>query len=202
MKRSFLIVCLFLVFIPSAFADGGSLWLSLQANKSWQKTYAFARLERRSTNDFGKKDAVFTSIGGGYRFSKWFNADLSYEYWDINPDLNFHKAVLSGTGTLSRDGLSVSLREKLEFAVNPANSSTSFTLRSRLRAQYSIPQSVFRPYLMAEIFSWSNWVRSLNYVGTELVIDKHSCIDLYYMYNIPNGDQAVHILGLAYYFSF
>ena len=87
-------------------------------------------------------------------------------------------------------------------AAIPAATSTSFTLRSRLRAQYRFPDSIFRPYLMAEIFSWTAWIRSLNYVGTELAFDKHHCIDLFYMYHLPNGSQPVHVLGVGYYFSF
>lgn len=109
-------------------ADDGGAWLSLQVNKGWQNTYAFARLEHRSNNNFSSREAIFTSVGAGYKFAPWFKADLSYEYWDINPDLNFHKAVLSGAATMTRDALSVSIREKLEFAVNPANQATSFTL--------------------------------------------------------------------------
>lgn len=202
MKRLFLSICIVLAAFISAKADDGGAWLSLQANKGWQKAYAFARLEHRSNNGFGSTEAIFTSIGGGYKIASWLKADLSYEYWDINPDLNFHKAVLSGTGSMTKDGLSVSLREKLEFAVNPANSATSFTLRSRLRAQYSFTDSIFRPYVMSEIFTWKSWIRSLHYVGTELAIDRHNCVDLFYMYHLPSGGQAVHLLGVGYYFSF
>ena len=202
MKKIVASFCLLLSLILSASADDGGAWLNVQLNKNWQKPYAFARLEFRSNNSFGSTEAVFTSVGGGYKFNDWFKADLSYEYWCINPQFHYHKAVLSGTGTMVRDGLSLSIREKLEFAVNPENRVSSFTLRSRLKAQYSIPGSVFRPYLMAEIFTWSGWIRSLNYVGAELPLNSHHCIDLFYMYHLPNGSQPVHVLGAGYYFSF
>lgn len=201
-KSAILSIVILLAATSAAFADDGGAWLTLQANKRWQKAYAFLRLEHRSNNRFGNTEAIFTSIGGGYRFTPWLNADLSYEYWYLNPQLTFHKAVLSGTGTLTRDCLSVSIKEKLEFAVNPASSITSFTLRSRLRAQYNFPDSIFRPYVMAEIFTWSSWIRSLHYIGTELAIGSHHCIDLFYLYHLPNGSQPVHILGAGYYFSF
>ena len=55
---------------------------------------------------------------------------------------------------------------------------------------------------MSEIFTWSSWIRSLHYVGAELAIDKHNLVDLFYMYHLPNGGQAVHLLGVGYYFSF
>lgn len=202
MKRIILLVCLIIAAIPSAVADDGGAWLSVQLNKNWSKPYAFARLEFRSNNKFKSTEAFFTAVGGGYKFAPWFKADLSYEYWRINPQINVHKAVLCGTGTLARDGLSLSIREKLEFAVNPESSDSNFTLRSRLRAQYDIPGGIFRPYLMTEIFSWSSWIRSLNYVGTEIAIGSHHCIDLFYMYHLPNGSQPVHLLGAGYYFSF
>lgn len=202
MKRILLSICILLFAIPAAIADDGGSWINIQANKNWNKTYAFARLEHRSNNSFGSTEAVFTSIGGGYKLTPWLKADLSYEFWDIKPQLNFHKAVLSAAGTLAKDNLSVSVREKLEFALNPDNSATSFTLRSRLRAQYNIPESIFRPYIMSEIFTWSSWIRSLHYVGAELAIDSHNCIDLFYMYHLPNGSQPVHILGAGYYFTF
>lgn len=202
MKKILLSICIALASFTSAMADDGGAWLTLQVNKGWQKTYAFARFEHRSNNNFSSKDAIFTAVGGGYKFAPWFKADLSYEFWDINPDLNFHKAVLAGTATMTRDALSVSIKEKLEFAVNPANSATSFTLRTRLRAQYNIPESIFRPYVMSEIFTWSGWIRSLHYVGAELAIDKHNCVDLYYLYHLPNGSQPVHLLGVGYFFSF
>lgn len=202
MKRLILTIATLLTVIPAAFADDGGAWLNVQLNKGWQNTYAFVRLEHRSNNNFGSTEAIFTAIGYGYKFAPWFKADLSYEFWDINPQINFHKAVLTGTGTMVKDGLSVSIREKLEFAVNPANTATSFTLRTRLRAQYNIPDSIVRPYAMSEIFAWSGWIRSLHYVGAELAIDKNNCIDLFYMYHLPNGSQPVHILGAGYYFSF
>lgn len=203
MKRLILSIFTMLAVIPAAFADDGGAWINIQLNKGWEKTYAFARLEHRSNNNFGSTEAMFAAVGYGYKFAPWFKADFSYEYWDINPQINFHKAVLTGTGTMARDGLAVSIREKLELAVNPANSATSLTLRTRLRAQYNIPESIFRPYAMAEVFTSSSaWVRSLNYLGTEMVFDKHNSVDLFYLYHLPNGGQPVHVLGVGYYFSF
>lgn len=183
-------------------ADDGGSWISLQANKSWQKAYGFLRLEHRSFNSFSDTEAQFLATGLGLKLTPWLKTDLSYEYWDINNSVTMHKAVLSGTGTLSRGGLSVALREKLEFAVNPASSTTSFVLRSRLRAQYAIPESAFRPYVMAENFVWSSWIRSLYYVGTDIVLSQHSSFDLFYLYHVPAGSQQVHLVGVGYNFNF
>lgn len=202
MKKTIVSLIFLFAAITSAIADEGGSWSTVQFNKGWQKSYAFLRLEHRSNNNFQHTEAMFAAAGAGLKFAPWLNADLSYEYWSINPDIKFHKAVLSGTGTLKENNLAVSIKEKLEFAVNPVTSSTSFTLRTRLRAQYTIPDSIFRPYAMAEVFTWTSWIRSLHYIGTEIAINKNNTIDLFYLYHLPNGSQPVHILGLGYYLSF
>lgn len=181
-------------------ADDGGAWISLQANKGWEKSYAFMRFEFRSNQNFGHKEAIFGALGGGIKATPWLKTDLSYEYW--NTTVSTHKAVLCATGTLIRDALSISIREKLEFAYTPSLSSHSFTLRTRLRAQYNIPGSVFRPYAMAEIFTWKTWIRSLNYVGTEIAFDRHNILDLFYMYHLPNGGEPVHVIGVGYVYNF
>lgn len=185
-------------------ADGGS-WVNIQFNKGWTDTYAFLRAEHRSFKDFSETEAMFTALGFGYKFTPWLKSDLSYEYWNVNPNVDIHKAVLTSTATMSRDGLAVSIREKLEYAMNPAASSTSLTLRSRLRGQYSIPGCGVTPYAMAEIFNWDKWVRSLYYVGSEIKVGKHSMVDIFYLYHLyPSalGNQGEHVLGVGYYFNF
>lgn len=181
-------------------ADDGGAWISLQANKGWQKGYGFVRLEFRSNQNFGQKEALFGVIGGGVKATPWLKTDLSYEYW--NTTVSTHKAVFSATETLTRDALSISLREKLEFAYTPSLSTHSFTLRTRLRAQYNIPGSMFRPYAMAEVFSWKTWIRSLNYVGTEIAFNQHNVLDIFYMYHLPGGGEPVHVIGVGYVFNF
>lgn len=183
-------------------ADDGGAWLTLQANKGWKDCYAFGRLEYRAKNHFKSTDAWFLAAGGGYKFTPWLKGDLSYEYWDVNLGTSIHKAVLSATATMTRENLSVSIKEKLEFAVTPSKSATSWTMRSRLRAQYSIPNSIFTPYAMAEIFNWSSWIRSLYYAGAEMKLGTHSVLDVFYLHHLPAGAPAVHLLGVAYYFNF
>lgn len=183
-------------------ADDAGSWINVQINKGWQKSYAFLRLEHRSNQNFGNTEATFLATGAGLKLCPWLKADLSYEHWNINPEITMHKAVLTTTGTLQRDGLAVSVREKLEYAINPATSATSFTLRSRLRAQYSIPETNVTPYAMAEVFNWQNWVRSLYYAGAEFKFGSHSMVDIFYLYHLPYGSQPVHVLGLGYYFNF
>ena len=185
-------------------------WSSIQLVKSFGAPYAMARLEHRSYDHAGSTECWFAMAGGGYNFNRWLKGDLSYEYWSIPSagDLVLHKAVLSLTQTLGRDGLSLSLREKYELAYNPDAKSCSNTLRTRLRGQYKVPRSIFTPYLMYEFFSSfdsNKWVRSLHYAGTEISLGKGHSLDLFYMYHLYDKGgltAACHTLGIGYAFVF
>lgn len=199
------LVCIFaaaLCFSAAAVAQRNSdlgSWISVQATGTAGKAYGFFRGEYRANQDLKNTDCRFLVLGGGYKAAPWLNTDLNYELWDIS-GAYYHKAVLTLTGTLRRDALAVSLREKYELTFKP-DGSTGSCLRSRLRAQY-FSDSAFRPYLATELFAWSTWQRSLFYIGTEIALSKHSVIDLFYCYHVPNGSIPVSTLGLGYYFTF
>lgn len=177
--------------------DSGS-WVNLQVNKGWSKVYAMARIEHRSNNNFSKTESFFVMAGGGYKFNPYIKGDLSYEHWEINPDVKLNKMILTGTGTLSRGQLSAQIREKLEYTFE-SSGKAAWNLRSRIRVQYAFDNSFFRPYIMSEVFNWNVWKRTLHYVGAELVVSKHSMFDIFYLYHIPNGSPVVHTLGVGYY---
>jgi len=212
MKKVFAtLLCAFALF--SAHAQSTSdlgTWSSIQLIKSFGAPYAMARLEHRSFDNIGATECWFAMAGAGTNFNNWLKGDLSYEYWSIPSagDMVQHKAVLSLTETLKREGLAVALREKYELAYNPATKSFSNTLRTRLRGQYKAPQSKFTPYLMYEYFSsldGKGWVRSLHYAGTEISLGGGHSVDLFYMYHLFDKGGLVgacHILGAGYNFVF
>lgn len=185
-------------------------WSSIQLVKSFGAPYAMARLEHRSFDSVRSTECWFAMAGGGYNFNKWLKGDLSYEYWNIPSAGNIiqHKAVLSLTETLKREGLAVSLREKYELAFNPASESISHTLRTRLRGQYKAPDSAFTPYLMYELFGsleGKGWIRSLHYAGTEINLGGGHSLDFFYMYHLYDKQSltgACHLLGAGYNFVF
>ena len=185
-------------------------WTSIQLVKSFGAPYAMARLEHRSFDSIRSTECWFGMVGGGYNFNSWLKGDLSYEYWSIPSAGRMiqHKAVLSFTETLKRDGLAVSLREKYELAYNPDAKSFSNTLRTRLRGQYKIPESIFTPYLMYEFFSLldnGSWVRSLHYAGTEISFGRGHSLDVFYLYHLyGKGGQtaATHVIGIGYNYVF
>lgn len=186
--------------------DFGS-WESFHIVKSWGKPFINARLEHRSFHKISATECYFAMLGGGYGFTPWLKADMGYEFWKIPSAGNatIHKATLGATGTLKKDALAVSLREKYELAFNAAGGSPSGTLRSRLRAQYSIPSTPVTPYLMYEHFqtlgSAGGWQRSLHYVGAEFKLGGPNILDVYYMYHLfptGTGNASCNILGLCY----
>jgi hypothetical protein len=214
MKKVFLtILSALALFSTQANAQSTSdlgTWSSIQLIKSFGAPYAMARLEHRSYDKIGATECWFAMAGAGTNFNSWLKGDLSYEYWSIPSagDMEQHKAVLSFTETLKREGLAVSLREKYELAYNPGAKSFSNTLRTRLRGQYKAPDSVFTPYLMYEYFSsldGKGWVRSLHYAGTEISLGGGHSVDLFYMYHLFDKAGllgACHVLGLGYNFVF
>ena len=175
--------------------DLGS-WVSVHMNKSWGKPYMALRAEHRSNQRLSNTECWFLLASGGYRLTPWLSSDLGYEFWNIG-GAQHHRFVLTASETLRQGPLSVTLREKLEYTLAPGGG-TYQNLRTRLRAQYAIPDSAFRPYMMAEVFTWGAWKRSLYYVGTDIVIGEHSSLDLFYLYHLQQGGPYVHTIGVGY----
>lgn len=204
-KTLFTILAAVLLLIPSAasgqtaaYEDMGS-WLSAQAMTSWGKAYGTVRAELRTNDKMSSRECWFALVAGGYKFTDWFSADLGYEMWNINQAIN-HRFVLTTSETLRQGNLSATLREKYEYTVTPAGTTYS-NLRVRLKTQYSIPDSCFKPYIAGEVFAWDGWKRSLNYVGTEISIGSRSTLDLFYLYHVQKGGPTFHTLGVGYIIS-
>jgi len=169
-----------------------------------------ARLEHRSYDSVRSTECWFAMVGGGYNFNKWLKGDLSYEFWSIPAagKMIQHKAVLTFTETLRREGLGVSFREKYELAFNPATHSFSHTIRARLRGEYKFSESRFTPYAMYELFGGldgTGWIRSLHYAGTEISLGGDHSLDFYYLYHLfdkAGATVACHVLGAGYTFVF
>lgn len=208
MKKMILVLAALTAFGWAATAqkDDFGTWSSIQVLKGWDRVYSMARLEHRSYRNVGATECWFAMAGAGYRITDWLKGDLSYEYWSIPSagNLTTQKVVATLTGTLKREALAVSVREKWETAF-PDSGSASGTLRSRLRAQYTC--GIFTPYLMFEHFGsfsfnggGTSWQRSLHYAGSEIKLSGHHALDLFYMYHMyPAG--ATHLIGVGYVLS-
>lgn len=198
-----------LLFTGNAFSqtstDLGS-WCSIQLVRSYGKPYAMARFEHRSYENIGATECYFAMAGAGYNFTKWLKADLSYEYWKLPVAGNIatQKGVACVTATLKRDALAVSAREKYELAFTEGADGPKGTLRSRLRAQYSLSGTAFTPYFMYEFFNGfgdTKWIRSLHYFGTDIRLGDHTSLDVFYMYHLfPSAGtiKACNVLGAGF----
>lgn len=174
--------------------DLGS-WVSVHVNKSWGKPYMAFRAEHRSNQSLSNTECWFLLASGGYRLTDWLSSDASYELWNI-AGAQHHRLVLTASEALRQGNLSVTLREKYEYTFAPGGGTYS-NLRVRLRAQYAIPDSAFRPYMMAEVFTWGAWKRSLYYAGTDIVLGRNVALDLFYLYHLQQGGPYVHTLGVG-----
>ena len=179
-------------------------WTFLHLNKSiGAKSYAFARAELRTFNDASATETSFYIIGAGYKFTKWFGANLGYEYWDLTGySSKTDKVTLTCTASASKEGLGASWRQKFEYTM-PRGGSTHLTWRSLLRAQYKIPGGTgLTPYMAYEIFASKKWERSLYYTGCEKSFGKFGSLDLFYMFHIVPSLYTEHVAGLGYIYSF
>ena len=211
MKTKLSVLLAALLLFPAltrAQSDAGA-WSDIMAVKGFEcGAYGMARVEHRSYNNMADTECWFAMAGGGYNFTKWLKADVSYEYWQIMQTVTTHKAVLCANATMRSGDWAFAAREKYELAYNAGSDSFSHTLRTRFRVQYSTAGEVIRytPYVMMEVFnglgsSATPWVRNLHYAGCEFGLGAHHSVDLFYMFHLHNSGSA-HILGIGYTFIF
>ncbi|MCQ2166250.1 MAG: DUF2490 domain-containing protein [Bacteroidales bacterium] len=144
----------------------------------------------------------------GYKFTPWLKGDVAYEFRQkYSHDLK-QRGLVSLTGTLKSGNLSVSLRERYVLEFTKKDGASAFgsgksVLRSMLTAKYSIPDTIFSPYLSTEAFTWKTWEKARFSAGTLLRVSKRSTFDVFYMYTIfaSHPEASQHALGICYYLS-
>lgn len=184
--------------------DQWGSWSSLQIGKSWERFYTSLRYEYRSNENWKGIDCYFIRPTVGYKFTSWLKCDLSYDYYHKR-GCDQNRILLSVTGTLKRDGLSVSLRERYVAAFNIGEEGFSHVLRSYLKAMYTIDTKgiAVSPYLAVELYTWDKWRMSHHFVGATVKADKHNSIELFYAWNISNSKaHADNIIGMGYTYDF
>ena len=143
-----------------------------------------------------------------------------------------HRFHASLTGSYKfANALKLSLRERWQYTYRPENTPTRYKmrmdektmemdddyvrggkghnqLRSRFQIEYDKKRALFTPYASIELFnSWA--VEKIRYtVGTEIRLNKHHGLDVFYRYqnmkNVELGDYDpdMHYLGVGYKFKF
>ena len=132
----------------------------------------------------------------GYKFNPWLKFDIAYDYMQ-EPDYVTHRSVFDLTATLKQENLTISVRERYMHTWSPKANKQGNVLRSRLKAQYSIPNSRFSPYLAVEVFTWDVWKKTRHYVATTYEINKNFEIEGYYVYYTFAESPAEHVLGIG-----
>ena len=145
---------------------------------------------------YKRLESWYARLMFGYKINSWLKTDVAYDFMQ-EPGFITHRAVADVTGTLKQGNLSVSLRERYIHSWSPKIGEQGDVLRSRLKTQYSIPNSRFKPYLAVEVFTWDKWKKTRHYVGTTYDINNHFEIEGYYIYYTFDGKPAEHVLGIG-----
>lgn len=173
-----------------------------------------SELEIRTKNNTSKLDVVRFNTSFGYKFNKYFSTGIGYAFI-TKPNTNTttgtvisNRYWIDATGSISASDFSFSLRERFQqtFALKECVT----LLRSELKAQYSIPQSIFKPYISVEphlfMFNELKGLKEVRYnIGTSIAINKNNDLQVYGRYT-RNYNQILtsnfFLLGINYYYKF
>lgn len=196
-----LLFLLFILPLSIQAQDPWGAWSSVQINKSWSKIYVSFLAEYRSVDNFEAIDCYFLRPFVGYKFNSWFKADMAYDYTykTASPQ---NRVLVSATGTLKRENLSVSLRERFVGAWTVSDGAFSPLLRSYLKTQYKIvcgSHFSLSPYMAIELYTWDKWKMSHHFVGCSIAYDKTHSLNIFYAYNLSaKKTHADNIIGVGY----
>ena len=179
-------------------SDDFGIWGDVQIAKNWDKFYVSLRAEGRSCDMSRSLECWFLRPTIGVKPVKWLKIDAAYDFMMLPQSRIRHDFLFSVTGTLKKENLSVSLRERYMLMAVPKDYKISHVLRSYLKAQYQIGESPFAPYVAVELFTWNKWQKTRHYVGTDIKVSKHSSFDLAYMYYTFASKPAEHVLVAGY----
>ena len=201
-KKHFFIILFFLLPIYALNNCGDTLkgWSFFEIDHTFNKhLYGYFYFEHDNI-EYRKTEEYWTRLMLGYRYNKWLKTAVGWD-WFQNPDGHYYRYVLDNIGTIKEGNLTVSLRERYLLTHTPLNHTVNHLLRSRLKAQYAVPQTRLTPYLSVELFTWDNWKKTRYYAGTTVRCTDWMDFEAYYMYYVYNGKPASHIIGLGLNFN-
>jgi hypothetical protein len=172
-----------------------------------------SELELRTKDNSSNIDVFRFNTSFGYKFHKNFNMAVGYAliFKPISEPTSLitsHRYWVDASGNLSHANFTFSIRERFQqtFAINES----VILLRSEIKAQYAIPNSIFKPYISCEphlfLFNQLKGLKEVRYeVGTTVAINKHNDLQMYGRY-ARNYNQILTpnhwVLGLNYYYKF
>ena len=161
-------------------------------NSPWFTSFYF----EHANYQYKRLESWYARMLFGYKLISWLKTGIAYDYMQ-EPDYITHRVVAEVTGTLKQDNLTVSVRERYIHSWSPEVEEQGNVLRSRLKVQYTIPETCFKPYLAMEVFTWDKWKKTRHYVGSTYAINKKMEIEGYYIYYTFDGKPAEHVLGIG-----
>ena len=207
MKHTAILAAILLSLLSTALSaqerDDYGGWADIQLNKSWSDgspsggPYIGLRGEYRTKERFQATDIWFIRPTVGYRFNSWLKSDISYDWCHSASGIQ-HKFLFSATGSLKSGPLSVSVREMYVRILSASTGQWSNLLRSKMTAMYTVPECGIKPYLAIEIFTWTRWINTRHFVGTQIPLGGGCSADIFYLYLTTAGSpSARHIAGLG-----
>lgn len=161
-------------------------------NSNWYSTFYF----EHANYQYSRLECWYARLLFGYKLTNWLKMGLAYDFMQ-EPGYITHRAVAELTGSLKQGNLTASLRERYIHSWSPAIDEYGDVLRSRLKVQYAISDSRFKPFVALEVFTWDRWKKTRHYVGTTFAINKHFEIEGYYVYYVFANKPAEHVLGIG-----
>lgn len=172
-------------------------WEFFEVNHNFKNSDFYTTFYFEHANyQYQRLESWYARLIFGYKIFSWLKAGVAYDFMQ-EPGYLTHRAVADLTGVLKQGSLTVSLRERFIHSWSPAICDQGNVLRSRLKVQYAIPYSRFKPYLAMEVFTWDVWKKTRHYVGTTYTINKHFEIEGYYIYYTFAGMPSEHVLGIG-----
>lgn len=172
-------------------------WEFFEISHSFKNSNWFTSLYLEHDNyQYKRLECWYTRLTLGYKINSWLKTDVAYDFMQ-EPDYVTHRGVYDISATLKQGNLSISVRERFVHSWSPSISKHSNVLRSRLKVQYSIPNSRFSPYLAMEVFTWDVWKKTRHYVATTYEINEHFELEGYYLYYTFASTPAEHVLGIG-----
>lgn len=198
MKSRVCVLATFILLIPvlSFAQDTFSLRNFVQVNKKWNKVNTNFKFENRAGDCWLIRPTV------GYSIKSWLKADISYEFNHCYERASSHKAMVGLTGNTRQGNLFLMLKERYvsSWAIMESGPyQQSNVLRSLFVAQYSIPNSIIKPFVGLELYTWDKWDKTRYNAGIKIKVDNHNEIEVSYMYmTFANRPNANHGLTIAY----
>ena len=163
--------------------------------------------EARFKNNSSKFDRLYSGLGITYNAHKNFSMGAIYEFQVLQKSVDHfqfrHRVKFVVQPNVSFGRFNLSLREMPQMTYTDY---VDWTLRSRLKLNYSFMNKHLKPYISVEMYNplkknvGKDWLSKMNYrAGLEWKIDSVNGLEFYYMFEHEVTKKlGNHIVGVAY----